>query len=40
MDSSKISNLVQMEETRKVESRYVRDEKGRLLRDKGRIRER
>ena len=32
--------LVQLEETRKVESQCVRDEKGRLLRDKGRIRER
>ena len=31
---------VQMEETTKVESQCVRDEEGRLLRDKGRIRER
>ena len=31
---------VQLEETKKVESQCVRDEKGRLLRDKGRIRER
>ena len=31
---------VQLEETKKVESQYVRDEGGRLLRDKGRIRER
>ena len=31
---------VQLEETRKVESQCVRDEEGRLLRDKGRIRER
>ena len=29
-----------VEETRRVESQYVRDEKGGLLRDKGRIRER
>ena len=32
--------LVQLEETKKVESQCVRDEEGRLLRDKGRIRER
>ena len=31
---------VQAEETKKVESQYVRDEEGRLLRDNGRIRER
>ena len=31
---------VQPEETKKVESQRVRDEEGRLLRDKGRIRER
>ena len=31
---------VQLEETKKVESQYVRDEGGRLLRDKGRVRER
>ena len=31
---------VQLEETKKVESQCVRDEGGRLLRDKGRIRER
>ena len=31
---------VQLEETKKVESQYVRDEGGRLLHDKGRIRER
>ena len=31
---------VQLEETKKVESQCVRDEQGRLLRDKGRIRER
>ena len=31
---------VQLEETKKVESQYVRDEQGRLLRDKERIRER
>ena len=31
---------VQLEETKKVESQCVRDEEGRLLRDKGRIRER
>ena len=31
---------VQLEETKKVESQYIRDEEGRLLRDKGRIRER
>ena len=31
---------VQLEETKKVESKWVRDEGGRLLRDKGRIRER
>ena len=31
---------VQLEETNKVESLCVRDEGGRLLRDKGRIRER
>ena len=31
---------VQLEETRKVESQYVRDEEGRLLRDEGRIHER
>ena len=31
---------VQLEETKKVESRCIRDEEGRLLRDKGRIRER
>ena len=31
---------VQLEETKKVESHCVRDEEGRLLRDKGRIRER
>ena len=31
---------VQPEETKKVESQCVRNEKGRLLRDKGRIRER
>ena len=31
---------VQLEETKKVESQCVRDERGRLLRDKGRIRER
>ena len=31
---------VQLEETKKVESQGVRDEGGRLLRDKGRIRER
>ena len=30
----------QREETKKVESRCVRDEEGRLSRDKGRIRER
>ena len=30
---------VQLEETKKVESQCVRDEGGRLLRDKGRIRE-
>ena len=30
---------VQLEETKKVESQCVRDEEGRLLRDKGRIRE-
>ena len=33
-------NSVQLEETKKVESQCVRDEEGRLLRDKGRIRER
>ena len=33
-------NSVQMEATKKVESQCVRDEEGRLLRDKGRIRER
>ena len=32
--------LVQLEETKEVESQCVRDEGGRLLRDKGRIRER
>ena len=32
--------MVQLEETKKVEPQYVRDEGGRLLRDKGRIRER
>ena len=32
--------LVQLEETKKVESECVRDQEGRLLRDKGRIRER
>ena len=31
---------VQLEETKKVESQYIRDEEGRLLLDKGRIRER
>ena len=31
---------VQLEETKKVESQCVRDEEGRLLRDKGRIRDR
>ena len=31
---------VQLEETKKIESQCVRDEKGKLLRDKGRIRER
>ena len=31
---------VQLEETKKAESQCVRDEEGRLLRDKGRIRER
>ena len=31
---------VQLEETKKVESQYIRDEEGRLLRDSGRIRER
>ena len=31
---------VQLEETKKMESQCVRDEEGRLLRDKGRIRER
>ena len=31
---------VQLEETKKVESQCVRDEEGRLLRDKGRTRER
>ena len=31
---------VQLEETKKVESQCVRDEEGRMLRDKGRIRER
>ena len=31
---------VQLEETKKVESQCVRDEGGRLLRDKGRIHER
>ena len=31
---------VQLEETKKVESQGVGDEGGRLLRDKGRIRER
>ena len=31
---------VKLEETKEVESRCVRDEEGRLLRDKGRIRER
>ena len=31
---------VQLEETMKVESMYVRDEEGRLLRDKERIRKR
>ena len=31
---------VQLEETKKVESQCVREEEGRLLRDKGRIRER
>ena len=31
---------VQLKETKKIESQYVRDEGGRLLRDKGRIRER
>ena len=31
---------VQLEETQKVESRCIRDEEGRLLRDKGRIHER
>ena len=30
---------VQVEETKKVELQYVRGEEGRLLRDKGRIRE-
>ena len=33
-------NSVQLEETKKVESQSVRDERGRLLRDKRRIRER
>ena len=33
-------NSVQLEETKKDESQCVRDEEGRLLRDKGRIRER
>ena len=33
-------NSVQLEETKKVESQCVRDERGRLLRDKRRIRER
>ena len=33
-------NSMQLEETKKVESQCVRDEEGRLLRDKGRIRER
>ena len=32
--------LVQLKETKKVESQRVRDEEGRLLRDKGRIHER
>ena len=32
--------LVQLEETKKVESQCVRDEEGKLLQDKGRIRER
>ena len=31
---------VQLKETKKVESQCIRDEEGRLLRDKGRIRER
>ena len=31
---------VQLEETKKVEPQFVRDKEGRLLRDKGRIRER
>ena len=31
---------VQLEETKKVEPQCIRDEEGRLLRDKGRIRER
>ena len=31
---------MQLEETKKVESQCIRDEEGRLLRDKGRIRER
>ena len=31
---------VQLEETKKVESQCLRNEEGRLLRDKGRIRER
>ena len=35
-----IIKSVQLEETKKVESQCVRDEKGRLLRDKGRIHER
>ena len=33
------TKLVQLEETKRVESQSVRDEEGRLLRDKGRIRE-
>ena len=38
--SSKVIKSVQLEETKKAESQCVRDEEGRLLRDKGRIRER
>ena len=31
---------VQLEETKKVKSQCIRDEEGRLLRDKGRVRKR
>ena len=39
-DSSKTSNRCKLEETNKVESQCARDEEGRVLRDKGRNRER